>query len=79
MREGAVEALPAVNEVPRAIRTRTLSVRGFDSQGLMLDASLTAGAQIETLIARLFGNLQIRYLHVHFAARGCFAAQVERV
>ena len=38
VRENAHEARPQVDEVPQALRSRLLSVRGFDGKGMMIDA-----------------------------------------
>lgn len=68
----------AVDEVPEQLRRRLLSVRGFDHQGMMHDADVVEGKQLESLIQRLFDNPSIDYLHVHIARPGCYAARVER-
>ncbi|MDH0867783.1 DUF1203 domain-containing protein [Mitsuaria sp. GD03876] len=67
-----------VNEVPKALRGRLLSVRGFDATGMMVDADLIEGNDMESLIERLFAHPEVDYLQVHFAKRGCYAARVER-
>ena len=78
MREGAGEAAVFENEVPPALALRLLSVRSFDSGGMMVDADVTPGETLEPLIERLFANEKAAYLHVHNAKRGCFAARVDR-
>lgn len=59
VREWAEDAYDAVDQVPEVMRRRTLSLRPYDSQGMMLDADLTEGAGIETLIDRLFANPEV--------------------
>jgi len=66
------------NEVPEQLRRRLLSVRGFDERGILLDADVTQGTELEPLIDRLFENKQIAYLHVHNARPGCYAARIDR-
>jgi hypothetical protein len=68
-----------VDEVPEQLRKRTLSVRGFDRDGMITDADLVDGSELEGLIDRLFADPRAAYLHVHFARPGCYAARVERV
>jgi hypothetical protein len=68
----------AVDEVPEQLRTRTLAVRSFDAEGMMVDRELTEGTKLEEAIARLLADPRAEYLHVHFAAPGCYAAKVER-
>jgi hypothetical protein len=65
--------------VPPMLRSRTLSIRAYDARGDMLDAMLCPGTELEPAIARLFEHPAVRYLHVHFATRGCFACRVDRV
>ncbi|HEY4609502.1 MAG TPA: DUF1203 domain-containing protein [Ilumatobacteraceae bacterium] len=64
--------------VPEQLTGRTLSVRGFDDSAMMLDAALIDGGSLEQTINGLFENPAIQYLHVHNAARGCWAAKVGR-
>ena len=68
-----------IDEVPEQLRKRTLAVRSFDRHGMMVDRDLADGPALETLIARLFADPRAAYLHVHFAAPGCYAARVDRV
>jgi hypothetical protein len=69
----------AVDTVPQQLRTRTLAVRGFDANAMMTSWELTEGAQLEGVIEKLFADPRTDYLHVHFAAPGCYAARIERV
>jgi hypothetical protein len=68
----------AVDQVPEQLRSRTLAVRAFDAAGTMVGWELVDGREVETAIERLLANPQASYLHVHFAAPGCYAARVER-
>jgi hypothetical protein len=77
VREGET-TYDAIDAVPEQLRRRTLSVRGFDDAGMITEADLVEGTQLEDLIERFFGNERTRYLHVHFAKPGCYAARVER-
>ena len=69
----------AVDTVPEQLRKCTLAVRGFDANGMMTGWELVEGAQVETVIEKLLANPRAAYLHVHFAAPGCYAARIERV
>ena len=68
----------AVDEIPEQLRTRTLAVRSFDAEGMMVAWELAEGAKLEDTIARQFADPRAAYLHVHFAAPGCYAARIER-
>ncbi len=72
------ETYDKINEVPDQLRERTLAVRAFDRHGMMLGFELADGRELEQGIEKLFANASAEYLHVHFAAPGCYAAQVER-
>jgi len=78
VREGATQAFDAVNAVPDCLRRRLLSLRGFDARGMMVDADVIEGSVIETLIERLFSQSEVRFIQIHHARRGCYAARIER-
>lgn len=78
VREGARETYDRVNEVPEVMRTRLLSLRAFDEQGMMRDADVIDGSQVEALIARLLAQPSVAYVHAHYAKRGCYAGRIER-
>jgi len=77
VREGE-ETFDAVDKVPDQLRRRTLAVRGFDAEGMMTGHELIEGVFLEEAIERQFADGSAAYLHVHFAAPGCYAAKVER-
>ena len=79
VREWASKAILKNDEVPEMLRSRLLSVRAFDSDGMMLDADVVDGCKLELLIDRMFSIESASYLHLHCAKRGCFAARVEPV
>ena len=72
------ETYDEVDRVPEQLRLRTLAVRSFDVDAMMVDRELVDGRELEAAIARLFADARAAYLHVHFAAPGCYAARVER-
>jgi hypothetical protein len=76
--EGADRAAVFVDEIPPVFFTRTLSLRGFDAQGMMEDALLVQPGQAEEGIKTLFANPKIQSIHAHNAVRGCFSARIER-
>lgn len=69
----------AIDEVPAQLRTRTLAVRAFDKDAMMVGWELIEGRDLTAAIERLFSEARAAYLHVHFAAPGCYAARVDRV
>ncbi len=72
------ETYDKVDEVPEQLRLRTLAVRAFDADAMMAGWELVEGRDLEAAIERLFANPRAAYLHIHYAAPGCYAARVER-
>jgi hypothetical protein len=77
VRERAGESFDATC-VPPVLRNRFLSLRAYDASGMMIDADVTEGNEVETLLARLFANADVETIHIHNARRGCFACSVVR-
>jgi hypothetical protein len=77
--EQARETRRAVDEIPGALRVRkALSLRAFDEAGMMLDAEIAAGADLEPVVERLLAVPGVADLHAHNAGRGCYAARIDR-
>jgi hypothetical protein len=76
--EGEEQAAEYVDRVPPVFAPRVLSLRGFDREGMMVDALVTQAGEADAGIRRLFGNPEIETIHAHNAARGCFSAKIER-
>jgi hypothetical protein len=72
------ETFDAVDTVPEQLRKRTLAVRAFDDTAMMVGWEIVDGQKLEAAIERAFADPRAAYLHVHFAAPGCYAARVER-
>jgi len=72
------ETYDAVDQVPEQLRRRMLALRGFDDDAMLLAFELVDGRDLEPAIERLLGMRQAVYLHIHFAAPGCYAARVDR-
>jgi hypothetical protein len=79
VRPSAKQAHLARNEVPEALRSRVLSLRGFDQEGMLQAADLAEGNALETAIEQIFTDPRVAYIHLHFAKPGCYAARVDRV
>jgi hypothetical protein len=78
VREMAKEASLAPGEIPEVVRSRLLSVRAYDRDGMMVDSEVTEGAELEDHINRFFSNSRVSYLHLHNARAGCYSCRVER-
>ena len=77
VREGE-QTYDKVDDVPEQLRTRTLAARAFDVDGMMVARELVEGSGLEDAIERLLAEPRAAYLHIHYAAAGCYAARVER-
>ena len=78
VRQGATETASFVNSLPEQQRVRLLSVRAYDAEGMMVDAEVAPGAELEALVGRFFGRPEVAYLHAHNARRGCYSCRVDR-
>ena len=77
VREGE-QQFDAVNHVPEQLRKRMLALRGYDATGMLRNAELVHGADLEDGIAAMLADAAILYVHAHFAKHGCYAALIER-
>ena len=78
VREGEYPTYDAVAALPEQLRTRLLSIRAFDADGMMIDADVADGRDADAVIERLLADTRATYLHVHYARQGCYAARIER-
>lgn len=79
VRKNAQRAELSTNEIPKMLRHRLLSIRAYNSNGMMLNANTIKGEIIENAIQDMFSNPLIAYLHVHNSGPGCYNCQVNRV
>jgi len=79
VREGVQQARPAVDEVPKVLLSRLISIRLFDHGDMMVGADVVPGIELKSAIVQAFANPAVSYLHLHYAKPGCFAARAQRV
>ena len=79
VREGVRETASFINHVPSQQRIRLLSVRAYDESGIMVDADVTEGSELEAAIERMFRRDDVAFLHAHNAKRGCYSYRIDRV
>lgn len=77
VREGE-RRFESVDEIPAQLRKRLLSIRAFDASGMMVNADVVEGRDLEPLIDRFLADEAVAYLHLHYARQGCYAARVDR-
>lgn len=78
VREGADRAAAYENEVPEQLAIRLISLRAFDSAGMLRKAEVLDGTELAPLIEAWLGDPGIAFLHAHNARPGCFAARIDR-
>jgi hypothetical protein len=78
VRELSETAVVPPNTVPTLLRSRLLSLRGYDRHHLLIEADVVEGLDLEIRLARLFADARVAYAHIHFAKPGCFACRVNR-
>jgi Protein of unknown function (DUF1203) len=79
VREGVQEMASFVNQVPAQQRTRLLSVRGYNAGGIMVDAEVAEGTELEAIVERMFRRDDVAFLHAHNAKRGCYSCRIDRI
>ena len=79
VRAAADRAAEYVDSLPPVFAGRSLSLRGFGGDGMMVDAKLVAPGDAEAGIRALFAEPGIAYIHAHNAVYGCFSALIERL
>ncbi len=78
VREGATQARPAPGEVPAFLRVRMLSLRGYDATGMLQQADVVDGGDLDAALATLLANAAVAYIDVHAAKPGCFLCRATR-
>lgn len=78
VREGAQQAYDRIDEIPEVMRIRLLSLRAYDTKGMMVDAAVAEGTDIEDVIELFFADSRVSYIHAHNAARGCYSGRIDR-
>jgi Protein of unknown function (DUF1203) len=78
VRTAATTARLAPDQIPDLFLPRILSLRGFSEEGMLIAADIAQGSELEPAIRNLFDKPEIRYIHLHYAKPGCYAARVDR-
>jgi hypothetical protein len=64
--------------IPDYVRLRQMSVRAYDAAHSMIDAAVCEGKDAAPTILGMFDNLDVAYIHLHNAKRGCFSCRANR-
>ena len=66
-------------DIPAMLEKRLLSLRAYDSRGMLVESDVVEGNDLRAAIERAFAHAEVAYLHVHNARPGCFNCAIERV
>jgi hypothetical protein len=76
--ENAKQTYQAINEIPTVMYNRILSLRGFDPDGMMVDAKIAKGNDIRKAVLELLADKRVVHIDAHNAAQGCFSGRIKR-
>ncbi len=79
IRKNARTAQLEINEIPLMLKHRLLSLRVYNSDGMMVDGRMVKGNILEKEIENVFENESAKYIQIHNASPGCYNCQVNRV
>ena len=79
VRRGARRRLLPVGTVPSYVSLRLMSLRAYDAEHMMVDATVCEGTTVAEHLEQIFSNAQVAYVHLHNAKRGCFSCLASRV
>lgn len=78
VREQARSPAVHVDAVPALLDRRTIGLRGYDEDGMLVDAVLAPPGAADGRIRALLDRPEIASIHAHNAAQGCFLAAIGR-
>lgn len=78
VRRGVKQRMLGVDELTNYVTSRLMSVRAYDAEHMIIDASVCEGTAVRAEIERLLSNRLVAYIHLHNAKRGCFSCRVNR-
>jgi hypothetical protein len=79
VRKNAATAGLEINEIPAMLHHRLLSIRAYNKDGMMKEATITEGCNLKAVLMGIFDNSEIDYIHIHNAKPGCYNCIAERV
>jgi len=79
VRKNATDSSPGVNEIPKMLIHRLLSLRAYDQSGMMRAAVVAEGTELKNQLIGLFDDKKVAYIHIHNAKPGCYNCVAERV
>lgn len=78
VRRGQARRTLPVDTLAPYVTKRLMSVRAYDAEHMIVEASVCEGIDAAAEIRRLFARGDTAYIHLHNARRGCFSCRVDR-
>lgn len=78
VRVNAREVELPVNYLPPLLNGRLISIRGYDQEGILIEANALPGEELEAAIQEVLGNQGVAYIHIHNARTGCYFCTIDR-
>lgn len=69
---------PKRNEIPLMLTLRDQSLRAYDASGMMINAKVVTGPEMEAALNHLFSQPAVVEVHLHNASPGCFNCRAIR-
>jgi len=79
VRKNAKKPKLEVNEIPKFLNHRYLSLRGYDNGGMIQEMDTCRGNDLRNKIQLFLSNPEVSYIQIHNARPGCYNCQVNRV
>ncbi len=79
VRKNVQNAILKINEIPKMLDHRLLSLRIYDHKAMMIDARTMEGKNLEKILKEILQNKSVSYIQIHNAGPGCYNCQVNRV
>ncbi|REH54866.1 uncharacterized protein DUF1203 [Tenacibaculum gallaicum] len=68
-----------VNEIPKFLNHRYLSLRGYNNDGMIQEMDTCKGDDLRNKVLLFLSNSKVSYIQIHNARPGCYNCQVNRV
>jgi hypothetical protein len=78
VRKNIEKARLGVNEIPLMLHHRLLSLRAYDADAMMIDATVVDGKDLAESLFLILDNVSVAYIHIHNARPGCYNCLVKR-
>lgn len=79
IRKAALGGQPVITAtLPAMLVGRQMSVRAYDTAGMIVDGAVVEAADLTPHLDALFRRADVDEVHLHFPGRGCYAAKATR-